>query len=58
MSDDAKTERPGEQIEPADEVEGHAKLQAKADAKSERPGVADEGDEVEAHGKFSGPKSD
>jgi hypothetical protein len=58
MSDDSKTERPGEQIEPADEVEGHGKLEAKLEAKTERPGVADEDDEVEAHGKVSGPKSD
>ena len=57
MSDDSKTERPGEQIEAADEVEGHAKLDAKLDAKTERPGVADDSDEVEAH-KVASPKND
>jgi hypothetical protein len=58
MSDDSKIERVAENDEPADEVEGHAKLDAKLDSKVERPGVADEGDEVEAHGRLTGPKSD
>ena len=56
MSDDAKTERPAGHDDQADEVEGHAKLNAKLEGKTERPGVADEGDEVEAHGKTSAPK--
>jgi len=56
MSDDSKTERVAEHDDQTDEVEGHAKLDAKLDGKTERPGVADEGDEVEAHGKTSAPK--
>lgn len=56
MSDDSKIERVAENDEPADEVEGHAKLDAKLESKVERPGVADEGDEVEAHAKTNAPK--
>ncbi len=52
MSDDSKIERVAENDEPADEVEGHAKLDSKVD----RPGMNDEGDEVEAHVKLNAPK--
>jgi hypothetical protein len=58
MSDDSKIERVAENDEPADEVEGHAKLDAKLDSKVERPGVSDEGDEVEAHARPTAPKLD
>jgi hypothetical protein len=58
MSDDSKIERVAEQDEPADEVEGHAKLDAKLDSKVERPGVSDEGDEIEAHVRLTEPKGD
>jgi hypothetical protein len=56
MSDENRIARPGEQDEPADEVEGHMLDNAKV----ERVGVADEGndDEVEGHLRHSGPKSD
>jgi hypothetical protein len=50
MSDDARSaDKPGQQDEPADEVEGHVKLSEKA----AKPAANDEGndDEVEAHGK-------
>jgi hypothetical protein len=50
MSDDTKSEAKVQQHdEPGDEVEGHSKHDAKIDAKVERPGVTDDGDEVEAH---------
>jgi hypothetical protein len=45
MSEDSR--KVANQDEPADEVEGHGKL--------DRPGVADDGgDEVEAHGRLDG----
>lgn len=50
MSDEGRIARPAEHDEPADEVEGHGKLEGKV----ERPGVTDDGDEVEAHGRFDG----
>jgi hypothetical protein len=53
MSDEHKIARPAENDEPADEVEGHGKVDGKVD----RPGVTDENDDVEAHGKLGG-KSD
>ncbi len=53
MSDESRIARPAEHDEPADEVEGHGKLEGKV----ERPGVTDDGDDVEAHGKLEG-KSD
>ncbi|HEY8315858.1 MAG TPA: hypothetical protein VIG35_03250 [Gaiellaceae bacterium] len=53
MSDESRIVRPAEHDEPADEVEGHSKLESKV----ERPGVTDDGDEVEAHGRF-GDRSD
>ncbi len=53
MSDDSKTARPGEQAEPADEVEGH-KIRVAA---NEEP--AQEGDdEVEGHGLRVADKTD
>jgi hypothetical protein len=58
MSDDSKIERVAEHDDQTDEVEGHAKLDAKLDSKVERPGVADEGDEVEAHARPTAPKLD
>jgi hypothetical protein len=50
MSDESRIARPAEHDEPADEVEGHGKLEGKV----ERPGVTDDGDDVEAHGKLEG----
>jgi hypothetical protein len=48
MSEDHR--KIGGQDEPADEVEGHGKLDRPG-----RPGVADDGgDEVEAHGRLDG----
>jgi len=47
MSDEAKIDRPGQQEEPSDEVEGHGKLD------HNKAGMTDEietDDEVEAHG--------
>ena len=46
MSDESKNDAKVQQHdEPGDEVEGHSKH----DSKIERPGVTDDGDEVEAH---------
>ncbi len=61
MSDESKVARPGQQDEAPDEVEGHAKIArpgATDEARIGRPGEIDEGDDVEAHGKFDSPKSD
>ena len=47
MSDEAKIDRPGQQDEPRDEIEGHAKkFHANDDGTTDEA----EGDDVEAHG--------
>jgi hypothetical protein len=61
MSDESKIARPGQQDEAPDEVEGHGKMDRPGvtdESKIARPGETEEGDDVEAHGKFDAPKSD
>ena len=55
MSDDSKTARPGEQVEPADEVEGH-KIRVAANEEPAQEGEGD--DEVEGHGIRVADKTD
>ena len=57
MSDDSKTARPGEQVEPADEVEGHA-VRVAANEEPTQEGTQEGDDEVEGHGIRVADKTD
>ena len=42
MSDESRIARPNEQDEPADEVEGHGRLDGRLDGRVDKVGVADD----------------